>query len=502
MDTPRIQKVLIVGGGTAGWMAAAALSRALGKQVSIQLIESEEIGIVGVGEATIPPIVTFNTMLGIDEDDFVRQTNATFKLGIEFVNWSRIGERYLHPFGAFGFDIEAVKFHQFWLKLHRLGMTPYIDEYSLSAVAARLGRFARPSRDPRSPLSTLAYAFHFDAGLYGRYLRRYAESRGVERIEGKIIDVHLRGTDGFIEAVSLEGGARIEADLFIDCSGFRGLLIEQSLQTGYDDWTHWLPCDRAVACPTENTQAPTPYTRATAHAAGWQWRIPLQHRMGNGHVYCSTFIRDEDAADTLLKNVEGKPLADPRFLRFTTGRRRKFWNKNCVALGLAAGFMEPLESTSIHLVQAGITKLLALFPDKHFDPTTSNEYNRLSTLSWERIRDFIILHYHATARDDAPLWNHCRTMTIPESLRRKIDLFSHSGRFFRDDDELFVDSNWIAVFLGQNVWPQSYDALVDAIDTDAVRTKLERLRSMLRQAAQMLPTHEQFIAQHCAAQVR
>ncbi|MFL6620241.1 MAG: tryptophan halogenase family protein, partial [Povalibacter sp.] len=276
MDTPRIQKVLIVGGGTAGWMAAAALSRALGKQVSIQLIESEEIGIVGVGEATIPPIVTFNTMLGIDEDDFVRQTNATFKLGIEFVNWSRIGERYLHPFGAFGFDIEAVKFHQFWLKLHRLGMTPYIDEYSLSAVAARLGRFARPSRDPRSPLSTLAYAFHFDAGLYGRYLRRYAESRGVERIEGKIIDVHLRGTDGFIEAVSLEGGARIEADLFIDCSGFRGLLIEQALQTGYEDWTHWLPCDRAVACPTENTQAPTPYTRATAHAAGWQWRIPLQ----------------------------------------------------------------------------------------------------------------------------------------------------------------------------------------------------------------------------------
>ncbi|MFL6619786.1 MAG: tryptophan halogenase family protein, partial [Povalibacter sp.] len=313
---------------------------------------------------------------------------------------------------------------------------------------------------------------------------------------------HLRGTDGFIEAVSLEGGARIEADLFIDCSGFRGLLIEQALQTGYEDWTHWLPCDRAAACPSENTQPPTPYTRATAHAAGWQWRIPLQHRMGNGHVYCSTFIRDEDAADTLLKNVEGKPLADPRFLRFTTGRRRKFWNKNCVALGLAAGFMEPLESTSIHLVQAGITKLLALFPDKHFDPTTSNEYNRLSTLSWERIRDFIILHYHATSRDDAPLWNHCRTMTIPESLRRKIDLFSNSGRFFRDDDELFVDSNWIAVFLGQNVWPQSYDALVDAIDTDAVRTKLERLRSMLRQAAQMLPTHEQFIAQHCAAQVR
>jgi len=441
-------------------------------------------------------------MLGLDEDDFVRHTGATFKLGIEFVNWARAGDRYLHPFGALGFDIEGVKFHQFWLKLRQLGGAPYIDEYSLTAIASRLGRFARPSRDPRSPLSALAYAFHFDAMLYARYLRSYAERRGVVRTEGKIVDVQLRSEDGFIEAVKLASGERITADLFIDCSGFRGILIEQALQTGYEDWTHWLPCDRAVVAPSANVGEPTPYTRATAHSAGWQWRIPLQHRMGNGHVYCSRYISDEAATATLLANLEGPALGEPRYLRFTTGRRRKFWNRNCVALGLAGGFMEPLESTSIHLIQTGITKLLAIFPHRGFNPVEIDEYNRLSTLSWERIRDFIILHYHATGRDDAPLWNYCRTMSIPDSLRRKIDLFRSGGRFFRDDDELFVDANWIAVFLGQKVWPLHYDPLVDSVDIEAVRGKLERLRGILHSAAETMPTHRAFIEQNCAAPVR
>jgi tryptophan halogenase len=493
-----IRNVVIVGGGTAGWMAAAALSRLRNNGVTrITLVESDEIGTVGVGEATIPPILTFNGILGIDEDDFLRHTQGTFKLGIQFVNWTRAGHTYMHPFGPIGVDIEAIRFHQLWLKLWLKGQAPWIEAFNVSAVASTLGRFTTQSID-RGPLTSATWAYHFDASLYARYLRAYAEQRGVTRREGKVVDVSLRGEDGFVEAVTLEGGLRVEGDLFIDCSGFRGLLIEQTLKTGYEDWSRWLACDRAVAVPCEGTANPTPYTRATARDAGWQWRIPLQHRIGNGHVYCSAFTDDETATRTLMANLDGKPLAEPRVLRFTSGMRRKAWNKNVVALGLAGGFMEPLESTAIHLVQAGITKLLALFPDRGFDPVETAEYNRLTASQWEQIRDFIILHYKAVERDDTPFWADRRAMSIPDSLAAKIELFRGRGRLFRHEDDLFSDHSWIAVLLGQGVIPRGYDPLADTLDEASVRQNLERMQAWVRHVAEGMPSHEAYIAARCA----
>ena len=499
MTAEPIRNIVIAGGGTAGWMAAAALSRLQANGVTtVTLVESEEIGIVGVGEATIPPIKTFNAMLGIDEDEFLKATQGSFKLGIEFVGWEREGEAYFHPFGAYGTDIEGVKFHQIWLKLRAQGIPVPISDLNLSAVAARHNRFDRPNGDPRAVLSQLDYAFHFDAGLYAKFLRTYSEVRGVVRKEGKIARVEQRAEDGFIAALVMEDGRRIDGDLFIDCTGFRGLLIEETLHAGYDDWSHWLPCNRAMAVPCARTEPLLPYTRSIARAAGWQWRIPLQHRTGNGHVYCSEFISDDEAAATLLTNLDGEALADPRPLRFTTGMRKRAWVKNCVALGLASGFMEPLESTSIHLVQIGISKLLALFPDRRFADHERDEYNRLTAIQWAQIRDFLILHYKQTARDASEFWRYCRSMAVPETLTRKIDLFRSAGRLFRYDDELFTDTNWTAVMIGQGLMPQRYDPLADSLDDRQIRSLVGQMGEAFQRSARQMPTHADFITRHCA----
>lgn len=494
-----IKNIVIVGGGTAGWMAAAALSRALGTHVAITLVESADIPTVGVGEATIPPIIDFLRFLDIDEDDFVARTNATFKLGIEFAGWSAAGSRYMHPFGKYGFDMEGIAFHHYWHKLRANGDTHSLEDYSLETAAARAGKFTRPLAIERSPLANITYALHFDAGLVAKYLRGYAEARGIKRIEAKITGVRQRGEDGFIEAVVLDTGDTIAGELFIDCTGFGGLLIEQALGAGYEDWSHWLPCDRAIAVPCAANGPPLPYTRATAHPAGWQWRIALQNRIGNGHVYCSQYMSDDEAAAILLANLDGAPLADPRQLRFTTGRRKLTWVKNCVALGLSSGFLEPLESTSIHMIQSALMRLIAFFPTPGFASENTAEYNRRTRDEYESMRDFLILHYNATQRDDSAFWNSCRTRENPDSLDEKIALFRATGHVTFREEELFVAKNWIAVMTGQGIVPQRHHPLADMIGTKEVARRLAGMRATIATSADYMPYQAQFIAENCAA---
>ncbi len=499
-----IEKVVIVGGGSAGWMAAAALSRLTSSGVSITLVESEQIGTVGVGEATIPPLLDFNNALGLNEMEFVAATQGTFKLGIEFVDWGKLGDRYIHPFGKFGRPTYGLNFHQIWLRQRLLGKAESdpgpIDDYAIAIAAARRGRFTKPVANPDAVLSGLGYAYHFDAGLYAAFLRKFAEARGIKRIEGRIGSVRQDPENGFITAVELEDGRAIDGDFFVDCSGFRSLLLGDTLGVPYRSWKHWLPCDSAIAIPTAPAGEPIPYTRSSAEAGGWRWRIPLQHRVGNGHVFSSAQTDDETALQRLMDGLDAPVIGDPRTLRFTAGRREKLWEKNCVAIGLSAGFIEPLESTSIHLIQSGIFRLMSLFPDKGFSPREISEYNRRLVEEYEHIRDFIILHYKATERDDSDFWNHVRLMDIPDSLAERLELWRGKGRIFRENNSLFTEESWIAVLLGQNIIPQAADPLVAMLPVGETTQFMSNMRKIVGQTAEAMPTHQAFISQNCAAQ--
>ena len=494
-----IRDIVIVGGGTAGWMAAASFAKHLEKlNCNIRLIESEQIGTVGVGEATIPPIIDFIRLLGVNENEIVREVKGTFKLGITYRDWTRPGDFFFHPFGPTGFGMGPISFPAYWLKMFLDGRASRLEDYSIQCVAAAANKFMRPVHAPNTPLNKITYALHFDASLFARYLRGFSEARGVVRTEGKVQQVNLRPEDGFIASVTMESGETIAGDLFIDCSGFRGLLIEGGLKTGYQDWTRWLPCDRALAVPTQNAGPPPSFTQVTAREAGWQWRIPLQHRTGNGHVYCSSFISDDEAREILLSNLEGKALAEPLPLRFTTGRRNKAWNKNCVALGLASGFLEPLESTSIHLIQRGIAMLLKFFPDRNFEAADIDRYNKIFEFEFGRVRDFLLLHYTHTERAGA-FWEHCRNIPLTDTLQEKIELFKSHGRILREDTELFPAQSWLYVMIGQAIRPRGYEPTVDTIGDTAIETNLKDIRAVVKKCVDAMPYHQDFITQNCAA---
>jgi tryptophan halogenase len=488
------QRVVVLGGGTAGWMTAAALTKLLPHACTVRVVESAEIGIVGVGEATLPHLRAFVQSLGFDEAEFMRATHATFKLGIEFRDFGRIGDSYLHPFGAFGTELNGVHFHHYWRRMLAEGRDDDLFAYSVANVMTWRHRFAPPSQDTSSLLSTYNYAYQFDATLFAPYLRAFAEARGAGRTEGKVVDVELDGESGDVAALVLESGERIEADLFIDCSGFRALLIGQTLGAEWEDWSQWLPCDRACALPCTPPPGPIePYTRATAMKAGWRWRIPLQHRVGNGYVYSSAHLSDDEAADAIVAAVEGEPMAEPRVLRFRAGRRKRSWVKNVVAIGLASGFLEPLESTSLYLVQGAITQLIELFPNGPVAESDRDEFDRMVDLEYDRIRDFLILHYHATTRDDSSFWNHVRTMEVPDSLAGKMDLWRHSGRVAKYTQGLFLEPSWVAVYVGQNIVPEQWDQRADAYDAAALGGAMDRLRGQIAQAVEAMPEHGEFI---------
>jgi len=491
-DGPAIRRVVIAGGGTAGWVVAAALGRLLGTVLDIVLVESDEIGTIGVGESTIPTSRTFHHLLGIDERAFVCETQSSFKLGILFENWSAIGDRYIHSFGQIGRSTWMGDFHHLWLQALEKGFGGDIGDYCFELKAAEAGKFATSDK------MSINYAYHLDAGRYARFLRGFAEIHGVRRVEGKISRVEQDGETGFISALALESGERVEGDLFIDCTGFRGLLIEQTLEAGYEDWTQWLPTNSALPLQTASVGPAIPYTRAIAHQAGWQWRIPLQHRVGNGLVYCSDFMSDDDAQKLLHSSIEGEILVQPRPIRFRAGRRRKVWDKNCIAFGLSSGFVEPLESTSIHLFMIGATRLVQLFPFGGISEAVINRYNELSRHELEAIRDFIVLHYKLTARDDSGFWNHCREMAIPDSLSERIELFREHALAYQASDELFRVDSWVQVMLGQGIKPRSWHKLGQLMTDAQLRKALTDLKGNIAKAVAGMPAHQAFLDQYCA----
>ncbi|MEM7282531.1 MAG: tryptophan halogenase family protein [Pseudomonadota bacterium] len=490
-----IKKLVIVGGGTAGWMSASLLKRVLGPQLDIELVESDAIGIVGVGEATIPPIQHVNNVLGLNEAEFLRETKATIKLAIQFENWRVQNEGYFHTFGAPGRSQAFCHFHHFWLRGLQHGFETDLWDYDLNYLCCKAGKFAK--LQVKDPVWELQYAYHFDAGLYGQYLRRYSENIGVKRTEGLIEDVQVNSESGDVESLKLESGEVISGDFFVDCSGGRGLLISKTLNTEFEDWSHWLPCDRAMAVPSERFSKTLPYTRSIAHSAGWQWRIPLQHRNGNGLVYSSHYYSDDDAADVLLNNLDSEVIADPKIIPFRTGRIKQQWNKNVVAVGLSSGFLEPLESTSIHLIQSAIVRLITLFPHAGVTPQLVGEYNRQSQLEFEYIRDFIILHYHLNERDDSQFWQDLRHMEVPDRITEKIELFRANGTLTNDNFDIFLEPSWLYVMLGQGVTPQDFHPLANTLTHEQLKQKLLNTKKTKQQPMEKIPTHDEFLVGFC-----
>jgi tryptophan halogenase len=484
----RIRRVVIVGGGTAGWMAASGLAKSLGGTIDITLIESDAIGTVGVGEAVIPVIKSFHALLELEEKDFINAVNGTYKLGIEFENWGRLGESYFHPFGSPGVEAWAAQFHHYWLKARRQTETHALRTFSLEASMAMAGKFTLGS-EPQPQ-----YAYHFDASLYAKLLRKISETHGVNRVEGKVVDVNVHGESGFIQSVQLESGELIEGDLFIDCSGFRGLLIQQALKTEWEDWSHWLRNNSAVAVQTESVSPPAPYTRSTARPGGWQWKIPLQNRVGNGLVYSSEYLSDDDAKKALLNNIEGNPINEPRIIKFRTGRRVQQWVKNCVAVGLSSGFLEPLESTSIHLIQNSVLRLVRMFPAMEIDPAEVRQFNNETTAEIENIRNFIILHYKVNQRSDSQYWIDCREMAIPEHLAHKIALFESNARVVRENNEMFRECSWAAVMLGQGIQPAGYHPFVENLSDKQLHALMAEVRTNVSRIVDSSPSHQEFLA--------